>query len=90
MGAPVLGDPGHLARLPANLVANARRHAATAVPVRVTADESDVRLEVSDDGPGPGLPPEDRERIFERFARLDDEARTRDDGGRGPATGGRP
>ena len=41
---------------------------------------SAIRLVVSDDGPG--VPPEARERIFERFARLDD-ARTRENGGTG-------
>ncbi|MFB7908732.1 sensor histidine kinase [Kitasatospora sp. NPDC056076] len=78
--APVLGIPSHLSRLLTNLVDNARRHARSAVRVRVASDGGLVTLEVTDDGPG--IPAADRERVFERFTRLD-EARTRDDGGAG-------
>ncbi|HYF46854.1 MAG TPA: ATP-binding protein, partial [Acidimicrobiales bacterium] len=49
-------------------------------PVTVTVTVDGGRLVVDDDGPG--IPPGDRERVFERFTRLD-EARTRDDGGAG-------
>ncbi|GGZ17294.1 hypothetical protein GCM10010387_07470 [Streptomyces inusitatus] len=78
--APVLGNAAQLTRLLANLLENARRHAVAAVRVRVTAGGHEVVLEVTDDGPG--IPAEDRERVFDRFTRLDD-ARTRHDGGTG-------
>ncbi|MFE7131072.1 sensor histidine kinase [Streptomyces sp. NPDC057638] len=78
--APVRGDAAQLTRLLANLLTNARRHAATTVRVRVAVGDRDVVLEVADDGPG--IPAGDRERVFDRFTRLDD-ARTRQDGGTG-------
>ncbi|MEV6229224.1 ATP-binding protein [Saccharopolyspora shandongensis] len=78
--APVLGEPVQLERLLRNLLDNAVRHARSAVTVRVGEQADDVVLEVLDDGPG--IPVEDRERVFDRFARLDD-ARTRDAGGSG-------
>ncbi|MFF2652975.1 sensor histidine kinase [Streptomyces sp. NPDC058045] len=76
----VLGNRGQLARLLGNLVDNARRHAATTVTVELRTDGPDAVLTVSDDGHG--IAPADRERIFERFVRLD-ESRSRDDGGAG-------
>ena len=80
-GGQVHGDPAALDRLVANLVDNAVRHAATTVAVAVQEDGAGtVTLTVDDDGPG--VPPADRERIFERFVRLD-EARSRDAGGSG-------
>ncbi len=78
--ARVLGDPDRLARLVRNLVDNALRHAATRVDVVLDVAGGEARLAVSDDGPG--VSPADRERIFERFVRLD-EARDRDAGGAG-------
>ncbi|MBE3014628.1 HAMP domain-containing histidine kinase [Microbispora sp. NEAU-D428] len=76
----VHGSRHHLARLVTNLVDNAVRHASSAVEVRVLAEKAGALLEVRDDGPG--IPPEDREAVFDRFTRLDD-ARTRDAGGSG-------
>jgi len=78
--AAVTGDPHALDRVVANLVDNARRHASTAVGVTVSADGDSVVLAVTDDGPG--IPTDERERIFERFARLD-ESRTAATGGTG-------
>jgi len=69
-----------LRRVLANLVDNAVRHAASSVALAVRAEGGHAVLTVVDDGPG--IPAGERERVFERFARLDD-ARDRDAGGTG-------
>ncbi|MFC4493809.1 sensor histidine kinase [Streptomyces ovatisporus] len=80
----VAGSRGQLTRVVVNLLQNAQRHAASEVTVTVRETVREGRrwmeLEVSDDGPG--VPESERERIFERFVRLDD-ARSRDEGGAG-------
>lgn len=76
----VLGDSAGLAKVVRNLLDNAVRHAATRVTVGLRGEGTSVTLTVADDGPG--IAPADRERIFERFTRLDD-ARSRDAGGAG-------
>ncbi|MEV0322001.1 HAMP domain-containing sensor histidine kinase [Streptomyces sp. NPDC050658] len=79
-GVEVAGSRGQLARVLGNLVNNAQRHARTRVTVATRAEGAWAVLAVFDDGAG--VPESERERIFERFVRLDD-ARTRDDGGAG-------
>ena len=69
-----------LLRVLANLVDNAVRHAGSRVDLAVRAEGGRAVLTVTDDGPG--IPASERERVFERFARLDD-ARDRDAGGTG-------
>lgn len=74
------GDPAALGRAVANLVDNAVRHATAAVVLDATEADGRAVLAVSDDGPG--IPVPDRDRVFDRFTRLDD-ARARDEGGSG-------
>lgn len=69
-----------LRRAVRNLLTNAARHATSAITVDLSEAEGVVELSVADDGPG--VPAAHRERIFERFTRVQD-ARTRDDGGSG-------
>ncbi|WP_280231942.1 sensor histidine kinase [Nocardia cyriacigeorgica] len=76
----VTGSRSQLARVLGNLVDNAQRHAATSVRVGLTRSAGTAVIDVVDDGSG--VPEADRERIFQRFVRLD-EARSRDDGGAG-------
>jgi two-component system OmpR family sensor kinase len=66
---PVLGVPSELGSLIANLVDNALRYAPpdSEVTVKVAREDGAVVLSVVD--AGPGIPAEERERVFERFGR---------------------
>jgi signal transduction histidine kinase len=77
------GDESQLSRVVSNLVDNALRYARGTVELSVRHDGRHAVICVSDDGPG--IPAADRERIWERFARLDD-ARSR--ASSGSASGG--
>ncbi|CAM3579817.1 ATP-binding protein [Parendozoicomonas haliclonae] len=63
-----------------NLVSNACRYADSKVEVRFSIGHDNCRIDVEDDGPG--VPEDQRERVFTAFARLDD-SRTRASGGYG-------
>lgn len=76
----VRGDQAALRSLVTNLVGNASRHSRFTVSVTLGRSGSLARLSVDDDGDG--LLPEDCDRVFERFVRLD-ESRDRDEGGSG-------
>src|SRR4051812_41456886 len=76
----VVADRRQVRTLVRNLVDNATRHAHARVAVSLTRLGDEAHLEVEDDGPG--IPVDQREYVFERFARLD-EARSRDAGGVG-------
>lgn len=76
----VCGVREHLGRLVGALLDNAERHARTLVDVRLHRDGEEAVLIVADDGTG--IPPAERERVYEPFARVDT-ARDRDAGGTG-------
>lgn len=62
-------DPDDIAEALANLLDNARRHARGSITVTVAARRGCLELTVDDDGPG--IPPGDADRVFERFVSLD-------------------
>jgi signal transduction histidine kinase len=74
------GDTGELDRAISNLIDNATHFATSMVHITLSSDHDTTRVVVDDDGPG--IPPPDRERVFERFTRLDD-GRARNHGGSG-------
>lgn len=78
----VVGDEDRLGQLLANLVHNAIKFspAGAEVVVHVRGDKENVLVEVEDHGPG--IPQQDRNRIFERFYKVD-RARSRGRGGTG-------
>ena len=79
---PVSVDASYddLYRALTNLVDNAVRHASSEVELSLEVVGGTARIGVTDDGHG--IPEQDRERVFDRFTRLD-EARDRDSGGTG-------
>ncbi|MEZ0070981.1 signal transduction histidine kinase [Planotetraspora sp. GP83] len=80
-GVVVCGVREHLCRVLTNLLDNAQRHAGSAVEVEIIRGRDGfAELLVSDDGNG--IPERDRERVFERFTRLE-EGRRRDGKGTG-------
>ncbi|MER5648897.1 HAMP domain-containing sensor histidine kinase [Streptosporangium sp. NPDC002524] len=92
LGAVVIGDRLRIGRLLTNLIDNAERHADSSIVINVRRAPSGGRddgrrfphgaavLEVIDDGPG--IDPDKRELVFQRFIRLDT-ARGKDAGGTG-------
>lgn len=78
----VMADPKALSHVLQNLVDNALKYALGGSKVEVSSAEEGqwVRIEVRDDGPG--IEPRHRDRIFERFYRVDT-GRTREIGGTG-------
>jgi signal transduction histidine kinase len=79
--AEVRGNADQLGRVIRNLLENATRHARTRVTIELDRGDDDrIRLVIADDGPGIAAP--ERERIFERFTRLDS-SRSRGTGGAG-------
>ena len=80
--APTAGDPRLVERLIANLIDNAIRHNTSGGRVEVTTGSRDRHAFVSISNTGPAIPPEQIERLFQPFQRLDG-ARTHHDNGHG-------
>jgi len=68
---PIIGDPVHLHRVLDNLISNALKFtpAGGSITVRLGQDGANVTLEVTDTGVG--IPPDQLERIFDRFYQVD-------------------
>lgn len=79
----VVADPSLTRRILDNLIDNALRHSPTGGRVRVSASrcEGGWLFAVSDQGPG--IAPEQRAHVFERFARADSARSRKGDGGTG-------
>jgi len=79
-GPMVLGNAEELSRMVRNLLDNAQRFARSCVEVTLEHQDGSLVLSVRDDGPG--IPADLREKVFERFRRLDED-RSRQTGGTG-------
>lgn len=70
-GCKAIGDPERILQVVANLVENAVRHSPPGAAVHLRAGPAGragtVKVEVADEGPG--IPPAEAERVFERFHR---------------------
>ncbi len=80
LAVQVRGQAAHLERLFTNVLNNAFRHSNRGVEISVVSSTGRVQVMIDDDGLG--IRDRDRDRVFERFVRLD-EARDRDGGGSG-------
>jgi signal transduction histidine kinase len=76
-----LGDEQRITQVLLNLIGNALKFTDTG-EVRIAADTANGRFTVSASDTGPGIPPEERERIFEKFRQVDS-SNTRAKGGTG-------
>ena len=68
-GTTTAGNPEDLSRMFRNLLDNAVRYARHRVLVTAAARPDGVVIQIADDGPG--IPAEERQRVFGRFVRLD-------------------
>jgi two-component system OmpR family sensor kinase len=78
----VKADPTRLAQILSNLLDNSRRYTPAGGAIRIDLRASDHTAEVTVTDTGPGVPEDERDRIFERLVRLD-AGRARDNGGAG-------
>ncbi len=83
----LMADPERFRQIMANIIGNALGYTETGQTVTVEAHllqrpGGDAKIEISVEDPGPGIAEEDRERVFQRFVRLDND-RNRSRGGSG-------
>jgi signal transduction histidine kinase len=71
--APFVGDADLLGRLLLNLLDNAIKHSPRGMAVSIGLSHNEGQYEISVVDAGSGIPPAERERVFEQFVRLDDE-----------------
>ena len=76
------GDPGRMTQVLTNILDNAVRHTPVGGTITLAAKQINDKVEFSIQDSGPGLPPEEVGRIFERFYRTDP-SRQRQDSGSG-------
>ncbi|CAM5567842.1 HAMP domain-containing sensor histidine kinase [Streptomyces sp. NPDC091290] len=79
---PLRLDPQRIRQVLDNLLTNAAVHTPPGTPVSVAVSVADGTAQVSVTDAGPGIPPADAARVFDRFYRVD-KARSRDRGGSG-------
>lgn len=82
---PVAVDAELIGQALTNLLTNARRHGEGRVTVTVRSDDGVARVAVRDEGPG--VPDDERERVFDRMVRLDEARAGGPGGGRGGGAG---
>lgn len=75
-------DPGRMTQVLTNILDNATRHTPEGGRIILSAKQSGKTVQLAVQDSGPGLPPEELERVFERFYRAD-ASRQRGDGGSG-------
>jgi two-component system phosphate regulon sensor histidine kinase PhoR len=80
--ATIKGDAAKLHDVLRNLVANSATYAPERTTIDVEASRVGPRVTITVSDEGPGIPPEDLSRVFERFYRVD-KSRARDPGGTG-------
>jgi len=67
----VRADPLAISRILGNLLDNAATHCPPGAPIRLSASRDGLHAVLAVQDAGPGIPPGERERVFERYARLD-------------------
>jgi signal transduction histidine kinase len=67
----VRADPLAISRILGNLVDNAATHSPLGAPIRLSASRDGLHAVLAVQDTGPGIPPAERERVFERYSRLD-------------------